>query len=436
MRISDYPLDRDYLLVQLSEWAYLADRQDATAIDREMVQYLIRSQFGDDWFVETHITPPTNLALVGRLAYMWVINRVSFEVILVFRGRAAASMPSFRNIVGIRSWALEHLRAQPTIYSFPSILPVQVSDRASVHEGLKLAWQTAQNDIWLQFRAIAHGMRAKPTLLITGHSLGGALAQFFFVDALVTSRGGPILNPDSLAEIYFASFSAPQIGNAEFENSVGQLVGSTGVPASGQAYEARAELVGLSDTDESSGFLSMFTAFAGVFAPSHFAVSVDIFPDNDSALGLPLSHSILHFVEYFRDRLLGRVECPKDLRVNSVVLVIYNMVANHGIKFNLRQLYDDLPNHVRRSETILSGNLDPNWDTHFLKSTSPTTLYNQYDLILELGPMSPYPSWHALVDGFAVYLDGRPAAISPELRLDLRSNSWNFSLSDWHRAAK
>ncbi|MEM7190898.1 MAG: lipase family protein, partial [Pseudomonadota bacterium] len=78
-----------------------------------------------------------------------------------------------------------------------------------VHRGIWMAYQAAANSLYEIVRdLLKKKYRKKPRILVTGHSLGGALAQFAGNDLGAWF-------PNVKTEVY--TFAAPRVGDADFE---------------------------------------------------------------------------------------------------------------------------------------------------------------------------------------------------------------------------
>ncbi|CAM9390329.1 unnamed protein product [Scytosiphon promiscuus] len=107
----------------------------------------------------------------------------------------------------IKNW-IDDLEAAPIAHAYQDHC-----EDCKVHRGFLAAYQAVQD----QIRAVvADHLRENPgaEILITGHSLGGALAALCFLDLQVTLGLGLGSHPVPFAPVYI--FGAPRVGNEAF----------------------------------------------------------------------------------------------------------------------------------------------------------------------------------------------------------------------------
>lgn len=117
---------------------------------------------------------------------------------------------SFRGSQSIRNWITNIAIATDDCDG----LPVASDSDCGVHSGFNAAWNQVKNSVYT-FIANASSTYPDRTLIITGHSLGGAVATI--AAAHLRAQGYP-------CDLY--TFGSPRVGNEGFVNFVGSQEGN------------------------------------------------------------------------------------------------------------------------------------------------------------------------------------------------------------------
>ncbi|MFT3805315.1 lipase family protein [Arenimonas sp.] len=290
---------RDAFLVQLSEWTYITKPGDRSTIDRATVDALLKGAFGKDWSVGRIGAWSASSWFDPHLPYLVAFNPTLNVVALAFQGSSFPTRDFNWTADALKDWLLANLGTSPTAYAFPAGIG---NGTEVVHSGFYNAYKAGRLQIFNDVRACTPSGNA--TLWITGHSLGAALANLAFIDAITLKlqrdlddnpeQGAPRFH---ITEIYGSTFSGPPIGSQAFEDAVGKLMDAahqqTSVAIGGTFFESRSEVLG-----DYPGLYQFMTA--SHFAPSNLCQSLDFSPNDLSLKRYPLSHYITNYVSFLR----------------------------------------------------------------------------------------------------------------------------------------
>lgn len=286
--------DHDLFLARLCEWATITKPGVLGEIDAKAVQQLVTTVYGQDWVVTAGsggASPDT----IFHLPYLCVSNQSTKHAVLVFKRSDRPYVFATRD--AWNDWINVNLRCNQIRYrGFTD----QIRQPGTyVHSGFANAWWELRDGVFALLDA-ASASDAGWSLSIAGHSLGGSLAQLFFVDA-VTRRYLGQLHCDNITA---RSFGAPLVANGKFWGThvamVDQMMDSQ-VPISVDAafYESEHEMFGASDP-WIIGLFALFKSFG--YEASPFAMSLPI-DTADWAVPTPwgsllLTHHIETYIEY------------------------------------------------------------------------------------------------------------------------------------------
>jgi len=344
-------VDEGVFLTRLCEWAKITRIGKPGEIDKDIVQRLVTALYGDDWMVTTGSWS----AYPGEtchLPYMCVTSQNNGANVLVFKGSNMEfdwgswwgdQLPNF--FISKDTWLDWVVNLSTNQVPFPflyfgvatTIPPEWKLGGELVHAGYLNALQVGYNEVLALLRQTQphweFTVPEGPRLFIVGHSLGGSLAQMFFVFCLLrawrgrsTGAGAAILyefDPlrASIGGVYAYTFGAPRIANDKFWRAIGLFIQSLQatrqsrpVDFGGAFYEFRNDLFGGSATGPDDEFIDLYKIYDrdGKYAPGAFSVTLPATPiefwhtdtnDSNNLIGLarevPLSHMIKTYQKYF-----------------------------------------------------------------------------------------------------------------------------------------
>jgi len=139
------------------------------------------------------------------LTYGYVTyNSVSGTIVVAFRGtNGLPTSPGFRSMKSFHNWQ--------TNLDFHQVSYCDDDVGAKVHDGFMSSYSTLAAQVRSSVSALLKSF-PKARVLVTGHSLGGALATLCAAD-LKMGLGDQLADPD---QVLLYTFGSPRVGNAEF----------------------------------------------------------------------------------------------------------------------------------------------------------------------------------------------------------------------------
>lgn len=177
---------------------------------------------------------PASQSLMGFVLLRHIVNSDRYDIHIVFRGsqsgsvkRAALEAFSNKEAKGNPDWItdLGYNRLHPNTGG------AYISTKGAVHRGFAASMKSIFPQLFgcLKKAASLSPKRGPDNIFVTGHSLGGGLAQHFTSAVLLGSKYGPNgrgkAMPKNLvgwpwAQIKLITFSAPRAGDAKWANTL------------------------------------------------------------------------------------------------------------------------------------------------------------------------------------------------------------------------
>ena len=198
------------LSLSLSVMAHLAASSEYNVTDALSSLYYVKATYCDVWHVASwncSVCKEYHPSLTGVLTeYDGIFDTFSFsgydpvrdEIVVAFRG----TVPS-----KIQNWIVD-LSSKQIPYLTCDDVPL-----CMVHEGFFLAWELQKPGVMANFIAL-HSRFPTANIVVTGHSLGAALATWAAVNIIdnLTASGTP--QADIPLTVY--NFGSPRVGNLPF----------------------------------------------------------------------------------------------------------------------------------------------------------------------------------------------------------------------------
>lgn len=396
---------RDNVLVQLCEWAYIAQPNAPGHLDEPAIKALIQGWYGVDWAVGRTGSFASPWSKGPHLPYFVAFNVKLACVVVVFQGSSLSMTDFMWRKDTLSDWLDTNIRLASTPYEFPPSIGTQ-KERA--HTGFSAAYNAGSEQIFEDMRACAPSGPIQ--VVITGHSLGGALAKFAFVDFIAKQLAGQLEKPRfTIKEIYCATFSAPPIGNVDFEASFSQLISATklqsGTQINGTYFEAKSEILG-----DYVGAYKWLTN--NHYAPGQFEFTLNFNDSNFYTPFFPLCHYIQSYVQYMRSTA---VPVPKGTRANAskITIRLMDVTCTNPINVAFKVTYLVYGTGQQKTETLYTGTVSSAGPTLVLEGAVTGELQSASRMFLSFQTSGVDGSIQNGVTSVLVFLDGKEA-----LRID------------------
>ncbi|MCI4568521.1 lipase family protein [Lysobacter sp. CFH 32150] len=410
-------LERDYFLAKASDLAYLSEAPLQDVLDR------LRADFGPEWNAFPGAFA-SKLSGVPNLFYYAFINHASRELVLAFKG---SDRPFSQD--GLTDWLINNMLLAKTPIDWTAF----ASMNAHAAQGFLLGWTAGRVSVRTELDAITTYSTIHPgawSLYITGHSLGGALAQLCFADLI-----GELANvaPDDpqfdkysralsfITEVYLCTFAAPNVGDQGFSDALAlftRTLAQRQRKVDGSVYELPNEFLGIYWANEQ---LERFCGLVPLFYAQSLSGQHPKYSDNPYFPQiLNTGHSMGAYVKALQT-LRNAAPQPMPRSVSKITFTSKSLLMTGACDVSLSIMHGNEPG-TQAARTIVdptSKSLKLERDYSRAQSSEDHIPWTSNDrLQLSFLPSVPSPKFELVLFDSVLLFDDREVARIDLIRVD------------------